>query len=571
MMNRIFVAAAVFLSSAAGVVFAQVDHRVDYRVPGSDGRLLDSNPQVGSGGRNPRTPYRFDGGRQSNAAVTGNLTGLARFHGGTPVIQSNQFRSALPSAGLSGFLGTSVGLEAVRANRTLQPTFYLPRAETIADLGFIRSGLNRPGSSTLRSTLTRRPLPQTRQIPDRLPEIPDPTDIRLYVNRAVSTTPGTRQRPLFPADETSGIDGRLPFSSAARSSIFGTPRPVESPGFVSPFERLRSIDSKLSGPLNEPIRPLSPVPEMATKPELGTSILPALAGPQSNVRRSMEAQDGRDDAPGAKRSQRAEANTSPFSGEKARSWNLGEDRFTDLQNAVRAAQKTGQQGLGFASRGQLDAIDRFGAESAPQKTDSQAPDSARRDVGEELTEVSAALRWTKGLLEDPIKSFVGRFDDRLNQYLTAAEAALHRGEYYSASRWFNLAHTVDPRNPLPLLGRGHALVAAGDYLSAALMLEQGLSRFPQIAAFRLDLPSLVGQHDIFDIRRADLEKRLSIAEHYELRFLLGYLELYSGLQTEGLRNLELAAKHAPQDSVISIFPDLVLGRRELPALNDARP
>jgi tetratricopeptide (TPR) repeat protein len=163
-----------------------------------------------------------------------------------------------------------------------------------------------------------------------------------------------------------------------------------------------------------------------------------------------------------------------------------------------------------------------------------------------------------------MKSFAGRYQDQLNGYLRDGEAALRKGEYYRAADLFDLASTVDPSNPLPLLDRGHALLAAGDYVSAATSLERGIARFPQIAAFQIDLPALGGS--IYDVRRADLEKKLANSDQYRLRFLLGYLELYSGLPEEGIRDLEQAASTAPPDSIISIFADLVTNRKELPAL-----
>ena len=75
---------------------------------------------------------------------------------------------------------------------------------------------------------------------------------------------------------------------------------------------------------------------------------------------------------------------------------------------------------------------------------------------------------------------------------------------------------------------------------------------------------MVGQSDVFDRRRADLERRLTYREDYELRFLLGYLELYSGLTDAAQKNLTLAAKGAPKDSVIARFPDLVFGMERIP-------
>jgi tetratricopeptide (TPR) repeat protein len=248
---------------------------------------------------------------------------------------------------------------------------------------------------------------------------------------------------------------------------------------------------------------------------------------------------------------------------------LGQDRFADLYRAVQSAQQLGVRAFGFQA---AEAIQRQAALDAGTETAGypqglrQPSRSVWRRSDEAVAELAAAARWATNLLDDPITSFVGRHESRFNTHMAVAEAALKTGDYYKSARSYDLAHTIDPRNPLPLLGRGHALVAAGDYASAARSLQQGIQRFPHIAAFRIDLLELVGQEDAFDVRRADLENRLATSDHHELRFLLGYMEFYSGLPDEGIRNLERAARMAPEGSVIAIFPDLLLGRRPLPPL-----
>jgi len=615
--------------------YAQIDHRIDNQVRGMNGRALDRNPLLGSGGVNgPASGYSFDGGFRARSLITGNMTGLASFHGQSQVLQGNGFRGGLPSAGLSGFAARSVGLGQVRSRRALAPTSYLGTQETIPDLGFIRRGLNRPGASLLISPLTRRPRSTVQEARSKLLDIRLPSATRVGVQPDLSTY-GTRQRPLvsggIPAGREAsqaadaaqyggrtllrpgtygGLDaasGGLspassPFGLAADSSIFGSPGPGS---FRSPAvregntsESRRSIDAAmLSRRLDRPIdgrKTLSG--EGETGRELGhraASGEPHRPGDRFNDPRTVGV--GAEQHPGDKRDARADELAVFTAGGKrslsatkgivtgfdrgtpggaaARPANLGADRFADFASAVQAAQAGGASRLGFlAGSGIADAeaaapgsptaaFDPNAAAGIGAQASAEPPTRPR---GESVRQSATAVQWAGELLDDPIKSFVGRYRSQLNTYMKQAEDALHGGKFYDAARLFDLAHTVEPANPLPLLGRGHALVAAGDYLSGEIALERGLNRFPQIVAFRLDLPSLVGRQDTYDLRRLDLEKRLDTREHYKLRFVLGYLELYSGLQAQGLRNLRRAAERAPAESIIAIFPDLLLGRQALP-------
>jgi tetratricopeptide (TPR) repeat protein len=236
--------------------------------------------------------------------------------------------------------------------------------------------------------------------------------------------------------------------------------------------------------------------------------------------------------------------------------NLGADRFTDLYSALRAADQLGVQNIGLQP-------------TTPPSDATNAPPRSEliRKTSESLNQLGTAARWAKDVLDSPVTTFVGRNENRLNEYMASGEEAMKQGDYYKAARLFGAASTIDVVNPLPYLDRGHALAAAGDYISAVRNLEQGIRLFPHIAAFKLDLIALVGQKDVFDVRRADLEGRLAGREQYELRFLLGYLELYSGLADEGMKNLRTAAKEAPVESPIASFADLVAGDRKLPNLS----
>lgn len=568
---------------------AQVDHRVNAGNAHGSGQALDNNPGFYSGRLNP-TANTFDGGIRADALITGNMTGLGRFHDSTPIVHSNQFRETLPSAGLSNFQATSVGVQDIRSRYVPTPTLYYGSQELVSDVGIIRQGLNAPGSSQLASPYILLPRPAASSTLSS-------ADSRSFLNipfsgERDSAWPSDRQ-PLgvirqevrTPDDPlAAAIRAMQPsYEAATTSSIFGTPRPAEPlldsdalrrGNLLREMEKTRDDDRKSSD--REEILSRWESLQRGSDALLvdKNAAAPGAAAGQSDY--GLQQLD-----PG-QTALKTQPQASPADGFRRtdesvpRLGSLGSDRFADLYRAIQVVDQLGIKNLGFELTDQPtgEAAEAAPGTSPPTQTGTPSgqPESApkqrmtRQEAKQLSTALASATRWAGDLLEDPITSFAGRYDDRLNQAMAAGEAALQAGKYYEAVRYFDVACTIDPGNPLPLLHRGHALVAAGDYVSASLSLQRGIERFPQIAAFRLDLPAMAGKSTIFDIRRADLEKKIAVADHCELRFLLGYLELYSGLPELGLKDLQRAADVAPQDSVVRLFNDLILGRRELPAL-----
>ncbi len=577
-------APATLIWLCATNVMAQVDNRVRPTNQAMDGRVLDANMQVGSGGYNQPSynPYRFDYGVRANEIITGNVSGLGRFQSDSPIIANNAFRIDLPSAGLAPFRAQSVSLPEVTSGLLrFGPGSYYDPQQISADAGSIRSGLNAPGSSMLVSPY--RP-PQAPFERDALTQFkaPDPADTRLHMPNTL--TPGIRQVPMTPAAPGRADDNAIHTTSrylnAGTSSIFGAPT-AGNVGTSDPG--VRATSSLGYDAYGRPLTPQQPLDDRGGISLAGVD--PRVASDTPIDARSpfitpkaefewptqrpeaydpSEALAGTVHAPGATELTPGITSTAL----------IGGDRFLDLAAAVEAAQAAGLTRIGFVDREQdsarrdteIDASRRPGDADSTAPKDTPTDEGAPADPNLAVSELAIAAKWAVQTLDDPVRTFVGRYGGRVNEYMHSAEEALHAGRYYDAARYYELASTIDPDNPLPHLGRGHALAVAGDYLTSVLAIESGIMRFPQIAAFRLDLPALVGRRDAFDIRRADLERRLESSEDYQLRFLLGYLELYSGLEDRGLRNLERAATVAPEGSPIWVFPDLLTGRRAIPPL-----
>lgn len=544
---------------------SQIDNRINMSNPPGTGRIHDANPQVGSGGRNSARPG-FLLGLRANAIVTGNVTGLGVFHGDSPVLQNNRFRAELPSTGLTDFRRRSASVSDARSGGLPPPRFYFDPTRTIADVGQIRRGLNLPGSSVLSSSgITPLSVLRSPTARSTSPARTSPIDLRVGVSGSNTPRLGVVQRRVTRLDAGRPFSGIVsPFEQAVDSSIFGPRLPNDPDPFANlPAERpvtlgLLRPGSRTNAASLPDLSRLRPWDVGRRRPSGDTTSDGRVSpGGRSVVGTGM---------PGVVSSPMAQDAPGPLIGVGAPE-GLGNDRYTDMRRAVAAARRSGGRVSGdhptaMFPEGRLEPRPADGS----QVGDAGAADEAAGPVvslaarstrfsAENVRRLATVSSWATDLLENPVKTFAGRHRNALNEHLAGGEADMLRGDFYRAVRQFQIAHTIDPKNPLPLLARGHALAAAADYVSAVRSLVMGIELFPDISAFRLDLPAMVGQRDVFDRRRADLDSRLRRGEDRELRFLLGYLEFYSGLREPGLRDLAKAAAAAPPGHVIADFPN----------------
>jgi tetratricopeptide (TPR) repeat protein len=143
------------------------------------------------------------------------------------------------------------------------------------------------------------------------------------------------------------------------------------------------------------------------------------------------------------------------------------------------------------------------------------------------------------------------------EYASAAADYMREGEFYRAVSYYDIALTVDPKDGRLHLGEGHALLGAGEYFSALRRIERAFDLSPELARSGIDLNEVIGDAELLQRRRTGIETALQRREDYRFRFLLGYVEYYSGFEKAGRENLERAADAAPEDSFIARFPSLL--------------
>jgi len=533
-----------------------------------DGRLFDANTQI-SGSRynlsRPQSPLLL-----GNSVATGNVRSGLSFRGFQPISDPTSFMATIPSGALSNFRRDSVSVaDAALASPLIGGPWYAPSL-TAPTVGFLSGQF-----------LPRTPIPDQRLQPARDSGImtalrqplgpvgPPPSAVRgsseLLSAQIVGMIPGELTSSIFgPPEPPAATPTRETFTPSVvepglkggqatigRTGINWTaPYLQEVPGSRPPLGTMLDLvrEGRLQRFPIEPEQQTGTLGEVLPESQLPSSLGPVLPEPEESDASPLTF------GPGALAEHFGEIRTPRPGGPDWAGADLagiavpltdssvlpGYDVFTDMQ-------------LALALSGNPNA-DWF---AQMQRAIRENPATAvllreRADVD--------AQEFIQQVLDSPIQTFHGRGESPKNNEMLRAESLMEIGHYFEASRRYEIAHRVDPLDPLPLIGKGNALLAAGEYLTAALALMQGFERYPELSRFALDLPKLLGGREIIDIRRADIMRMLERRDDPQLRFLLGYLEYYSGdakLRESGLENFDRAAYLDTSGSLISRMPALL--------------
>lgn len=494
-----------------------------------DGRLLDANPSLYGGRLNSgRLVSPLVGGNPYASGLVGRGLSLRSY---SPISDPSTFQGPLGSGSLYAFRRDSVsvadaGIPLVTGS--LAQPYYDP-ATTVVSPGLLR-GLTTPSGPqpAARSAIPRIDL--------RLPV----TSIQMGLNAQV----------------------RAPYAdpaTATTSSIFGPPTvprlplPLESTE-APPWERPPGDDLAPREPEREP-RPLDRFPEETR----------AAMTPLDLILRGEPAQlgltePGRDLAAWAR---------SPRPGERPPGLVLPEPVPSEPRRAELTPPRVTDASVlpGFDVFNDMRLA--LALQADPGADWFREMQKAAEGRPELLTEPAQAAAqggedFVTNMLNAPLRTFTGRGASLFNDQMLKAESLMAIGHYFEAADRYAAAERLEPANPLPLLGRGHALLAAGDYRSAAALILRGIERFPDVTRFALDLKTLLGSGEAIDIRRADIMHRLEQADSPPLLFLLGYIEYHTGDRERGLATLERAARHPQAGPVIARYPDMLRGQGALP-------
>ncbi len=472
-----------------------------------DGRGLERNlnkyPNQGPrGGRDFAAEVRF-----RNAVVTGNAPGGLSFRGNVPYRDSGEFTAALGSDDLYRFRRDSYysGLSGagIRGTEALQYQFAMTTGSSRPE-GLVGS-LDYRRTIGGREALTRQDLRDNER--DTRGEWLRSTSSFTSTRPLQPTTIGTRRTKEGDREEltTSPLLGvrarRLPMEmDAAVSGSSARPTARPAPG----------------------IRPTLPVP---ANPSAAPGTPPTPAEPAEPTR------------PGE-----------PTQLDTGSAYDSLLTRMGQWDLRAGAAAPKDNESNRWQTR--VDALRRHLRGEAETTDSTNADADSRRLNTDTLTMLREAAGRVNTFVDGPASL------DRFAQAMVQGQQALALGKFFEAEERFSRASMIRPGEPSALVGRMHAQLGAGMYLSAAVNLRQLLTQSPELAGVRYEAATLPATERLTELRTVlmdRLEERPDadpVAKSMTLREV-GLLVAYLGYQTSdeaaaqrGLAAIEADARTA---------------------------
>jgi tetratricopeptide (TPR) repeat protein len=136
---------------------------------------------------------------------------------------------------------------------------------------------------------------------------------------------------------------------------------------------------------------------------------------------------------------------------------------------------------------------------------------------------------------------------------------MQQGRYYRAVDSFTLASVYIPHDPRAHLGKSHALLAAGEYVSSAVSLARAVELDARYALAKLNLVEIIGGPDAFVQRITNLEERARAGDAAQLQFLLAYVNFQMDQPAEARAAIEAARQGLPASTAVNLLEAAIQG------------
>jgi len=491
-----------------------------------DGRALDSNLRVGSGGVNPKGRDLLAEIRFRNAIVTGNAPAGLSLRVGVGYTAADDFRQALGSNDTFAFdrdaVYSSVAGRGVRGIDALQWQMRLTTGGPLEGEAPLLPIVSRAGAGASGASLTG-------------PALIDPFTLRPRSLR--STTQYLASEALAPLTLGAAQLEEGDRVYAVASPLRGVQMRSASPDDVLalPLTTLEELTWLGAAPglrkEQEAEKPTSPMrlsgkiePDLYSFDRVVSQI-----GERMTELREQEEQGRQPTQPG-ERGDADRETPAQLQREPAQRQSLQESTAADAQRASEALQE------------RLLAL----REALAPALQGGAEEDEEEGAGERL--VRRIIEASGGLV---VRSLAAEGEDPRSTHarmVRAGESLLSQGRWFDAEEMFTRALTAAPGDPRAAVGRAHAQIGAGLYVSAAVNLEQLFLKRPELAALRYDarlLPSAQRLAAVTASLRRLVEPGGAMARRAGL--LLAYLGWQLGDQSMVREGVEALARTSDRD------------------------
>ena len=206
--------------------------------------------------------------------------------------------------------------------------------------------------------------------------------------------------------------------------------------------------------------------------------------------------------------------------------------------------------------------------SAPQRLGHSVPPAEQTDQEEtpgearqvNPDELAGPARQRTSMDRVPAYDLAAKEAQMFEKHMQKGEQLLRAGQYYRAANAFDAALMYINHQPRAYLAKSHALLAAGEFMSAAFFLNRSLEIEPELAELRVDLTKIFSDTKKLDDRLAELSQWQERSKQPILLFLKGYIQLNLGDTDSAKKSLA---------GSIEQMPDAPAPRRLLEAANMA--
>lgn len=462
-----------------------------------DGTGLDRNLRQGSQGRNERGRDIRAEMRFQNAIITGNAPGGKSFHGEVGYLAADEIRAQLGSNDLFEYYRDSStsslpslgirGTDALRYQYSmatgsapppqLAGSFTLSRSQagaTGGQIGGLRSTADYlTQRESRKSVIGVRQQPDGRQIAVTASPLLGIREVTLAANTdggSASASPDTPVNPQMPTTPSPGETGAgapstRPAAGWQFTGMEAVPRGVPRPG--------TRIDQM------ETAAPSSKAVEFTTKTH-----------DQVLTQFKDEFEKGRAEKPGVKSApaEKPEAGGSPAIPDAA-DWRARLDEMRAQLQGGKLKEKPGAKKPADEPAKPADAKPTPEEESRARaeqfRADREKREAQRKLLQQGLDEEALrAIKKTRPKVTDLTGPVSGNDSLAYADQMVGGQAALADGKYFDAEERFTRALAAIPGDPMAQIGRVHAQVASGLYMSAAVNLRSLMADHPELAGTR---------------------------------------------------------------------------------------